>query len=121
MKSYTFSEYKKLQEMSRVDKFLGELKKNRKQYAQLVFLLALIVPKPILAQSSASLGDTADELIQLLLQFGRYGCLGMGLKTMIETMIQGGDVKDATGAGIQYFLFYIVLYLYPKIFAMLKF
>ena len=40
---------------------------------------------------------------------------------MIETMLAGGNVKDATGAGIQYFIFYIVLNIYPKLFSMLKF
>ena len=29
MKSYTFSEYKQLQEMSTIDKFIGNLKKNK--------------------------------------------------------------------------------------------
>ena len=41
MKSYTFSEYKQLQEMSTIDKFIGNLKKNKKEYAKLVFILAV--------------------------------------------------------------------------------
>ena len=40
---------------------------------------------------------------------------------MIEEMLQGANIKEATGAGLQYFIFYIVLQLYPKLFSMIKF
>lgn len=122
MKSYTFSEYKQLQELSTLDKFIGNLKKNKKEYARLVFLLAISIPKPIFAQNNdMGLGDVAYEIIHMVLSFGKWACLGMGTKAMIETMLAGGNVKDATGAGLQFFIFYIVLNIYPKLFSMLKF
>lgn len=122
MKSYTFSEYKQLQELSTLDKFIGNLKKNKKEYARLVFLLAISIPKPIFAQNNdMGLGDVAWEIIGMVLSFGKWACLGMGTKAMIETMLAGGNVKDATGAGLQFFIFYIVLNIYPKLFSMLKF
>lgn len=122
MKSYTFSEYKQLQELSTLDKFIGNLKKNKKEYARLVFLLAISIPKPIFAQNNdMGLGDVAYEIIHMVLSFGKWACLGMGTKAMIETMLAGGNVKDATGAGLQYFIFYIVLNIYPRLFSMVKF
>ena len=105
-----------------LDKFIGNLKKNKKEYAKLVFLLAVSIPKPILAAStSMGLGPVANEIIGMVLAFGRYGCLGMGTKSMIENMLAGANIKEATGAGLQYFIFYIVLNIYPKLFSMLKF
>ena len=122
METYTFSEYKQLQELSTLDKFIGNLKKNKKEYARLVFLLAISIPKPIFAQNNdMGLGDVAWEIIGMVLSFGKWACLGMGTKAMIETMLAGGNVKDATGAGLQFFIFYIVLNIYPKLFSMLKF
>lgn len=122
MKSYTFSEYKQLQELSTLDKFIGNLKKNKKEYARLVFLLAISIPKSSFAATNdLGLGDVAWEIIGMVLSFGKWACLGMGTKAMIETMLAGGNVKDATGAGLQFFIFYIVLNIYPKLFSMLKF
>lgn len=124
MKSYTFSEYRQLQELSTIDKFIGNLKKNKKEYTKLVFLLAIFLNNnnSIYAETlEAGLGSAANEIIHMVLVFGKYGCLGMGIKSMIEEMLQGANIKEATGAGLQYFIFYIVLQLYPKLFSMVKF
>lgn len=105
-----------------VDKFISNLKGNKKAYAKLVFMLAVSIPKPILAVSTnAALGPVANEIIDMILMFGKYGCLGMGTKSMIENMLAGANLKEATGAGLQYFIFYIVLNIYPKLFSMFKF
>lgn len=122
MKSYTFSEYKQMQEMSTVEKFLGNLKKNKKEYARLVFLLAITIPKPVLAANNdMGLGDVAYEIIHMIIVFAKYGCLGKGIMNMTQEMLQGANLKEALSEGIQYFLFYIVLNVYPKIFDMIKF
>ena len=116
MKSYTFSEYKQMQELNAIDRFIGNLKKNKKEYARLVFLLAVVIPKPILAANNdLGLGDAGFEIVHLLLKFAKYGCMGMGIKNMIEEMLAGANLKQATGAGVQYFIFYIILSLYLKI------
>ena len=124
METYTISEFlhKDKYDLNAIDKFIGNLKKNKKEYARLVFLLAISIPKPIFAQNNdMGLGDVAYEIIHMVLSFGKWACLGMGTKSMIETMLAGGNVKDATGAGLQFFIFYIVLNIYPKLFSMLKF
>lgn len=124
METYTISEFlhKDKYDINAIDKFIENLKKNKKEYARLVFLLAITIPKPIFAQNNdMGLGDVAWEIIGMVLSFGKWACLGMGTKAMIETMLAGGNVKDATGAGLQFFIFYIVLNIYPKLFSMLKF
>lgn len=122
MKSYTFSEYRQLQELSSTDKFLGNLKKNKKEYAKLVFLLAVVTPKPILATNNdLGLGSVAFEIIHMVLIFAKYGCLGKGIICMTQEMLQGANLKEAFSEGIQYFIFYIVLNLYPRLFDMIKF
>ncbi|WP_343342419.1 hypothetical protein [Terrisporobacter petrolearius] len=124
--SYTISEFMQLsnKDLNLIDKFIGNLKKNKKEYARLVFLLAVFLNNNnnIYAESlEAGLGTAASEIIHMVLIFGKYGCLGMGIKSMIEEMLQGANIKEATGAGLQYFIFYIVLQLYPKLFSMIKF
>ena len=105
-----------------LDELIGNLKKNKKAYAKLVFMLAVSIPKPVLAATtSMGLGPVANEIIDRILMFGKYGCLGMGTKSMIENMLAGANLKEATGAGLQYFIFYIVLNIYPKLFSMFKF
>ncbi|HBI91152.1 MAG TPA: hypothetical protein DDY58_01230, partial [Terrisporobacter glycolicus] len=120
--SYTISEFMQLDnnDLNLIDKFLGNLKKNKNKYARLVFLLAVFLNNNnnIYAESlEAGLGTAASEIIHMVLIFGKYGCLGMGIKSMIEEMLQGANIKEATGAGLQYFIFYIVLQLYPELFS----
>lgn len=124
MKSYTFSEYRQLQELNKVDRFLGSLKKNKKEYARLVFLIAVFMNKNSIVFADvigAELGSTASQLIDLLLDFAKYGCIFMGGKTMLEHMLHGANLKQATTEGLQYFLFYLLLQFYPKLFTMIKF
>lgn len=122
MKTYTFAEYRQLQEMSKIDLFLGELKKNKKEYAKLVFILAISIPKSSFAATNdLGLSSVAWEIIGMVLSFGEYACLGKGMLCMCQEMLQGANLKQAFGEGIQYFIFYIILNLYPKLFSMVKF
>ena len=40
---------------------------------------------------------------------------------MTNEMLAGANLKEASSAGLQYFIFYIVLNIYPKLFSMIKF
>ena len=105
-----------------LDELIGNLKKNKKEYVKLVFILAVSIPKPILAANNdMGLGDVAWEIVHMIMVFGKYGCLGKGMLCMCQEMIQGANLKQAFGEGIQYFIFYIILNLYPRIFDMIKF
>ena len=44
-RTYTFSEYKELQELNKIDRLIGEIKKNKKMYSKLVLTLALVLNK----------------------------------------------------------------------------
>ena len=122
-RTYTFSEYKELQELNKIDRILGEIKKNKKMYSKLVLTLALVLNnhEVYAVGLESNLGGVATELISMILIFGRDGCLGMGIKAMIENMLQGANIKEATSEGLQYFIFFIVLNLYPTLFSMIKF
>ena len=124
METYTISEFlhKNKYELNAIDKFIGNLKKNKKEYARLVFLLAISIPKPIFAQNNdMGLGDVAYEIIHMVLVFAKYGCLGKGILCMTNEMLAGANLKEASSAGLQYFIFYIVLNIYPRLFSMVKF
>lgn len=124
METYTISEFlhKDKYDLNAIDKFIGNLKKNKKEYARLVFLLAISIPKPIFAQNNdMGLGDVAYEIIHMVLVFAKYGCLGKGILCMTNEMLAGANLKEASSAGLQYFIFYIVLNIYPRLFSMVKF
>ncbi len=124
METYTISEFlhKDKYDLNAIDKFIGNLKKNKKEYARLVFLLAISIPKPIFAQNNdMGLGDVAYEIIHMVLVFAKYGCLGKGILCMTNEMLAGANLKEASSAGLQYFIFYIILNIYPRLFSMVKF
>ena len=124
METYTISEFlhKDELDLNAMDKFLGNLKKNKKEYAKLVFILAVSIPKSSYAVTNdMGLGDVAWEIVHMIMVFGKYGCLGKGMLCMCQEMLQGANLKQAFGEGIQYFIFYIILNLYPRIFDMIKF
>ena len=124
METYTISEllHKDELDLNAMDKFLGNLKKNKKEYAKLVFILAVSIPKSSYAVTNdMGLGDVAWEIVHMIMVFGKYGCLGKGMLCMCQEMLQGANLKQAFGEGIQYFIFYIILNLYPRIFDMIKF
>ena len=124
METYTISEFlhKDELDLNAMDKFLGNLKKNKKEYARLVFILAVSIPKSSYAVTNdMGLGDVAWEIVHMIMVFGKYGCLGKGMLCMCQEMLQGANLKQAFGEGIQYFIFYIILNLYPRIFDMIKF
>ena len=122
MKKNNSSEYKQLEEMRTINKFIVNLKKNKKEYAKLVFLLAITIPKSSFAATNdLGLGSVAAEIIQMVMVLGKYGCLAKGTMCMVQEMLQGANLKESLGEGIQYFVFYIVLNLYPRLFNMIKF
>ena len=124
METYTISEFlhKDEYDPNAMDKFLGNLKKNKKEYAKLVFILAVSIPKSSYAVTNdMGLGDVAWEIVHMIMVFGKYGCLGKGMLCMCQEMLQGANLKQAFGEGIQYFIFYIILNLYPRLFNMIKF
>lgn len=120
MKSYTFSEYRKMKEMSNLDRVIGHLQKNKKEYAKLVFLLAVFMPKQCFAANSWGVSDDVYEIIQLGMDFAKIGCIGKGIMNMTNEMLEGANLKEAMSEGASFFIFYIILKFYPVIFNMIK-
>ncbi|MPN11332.1 hypothetical protein SDC9_158633 [bioreactor metagenome] len=67
-----------------------------------------------------SLDATFIQIIDLLKTFAKWGCMGMGLKVLIEEMLSGANFKQASMAGVQYWLCYIFIQLYPMLFDRIK-
>ncbi len=125
--TYTFREFKKSNELETttlLDKSIEYLKINKKLYLKIVVIIALTLHysiNPIYAQNiENSLNSTFMQLINLLMSFAKYGCIAMGLKSAIESMLNGGSFRNATMSGLQYWAGYIFLQLYPKLFEMIK-
>lgn len=123
MKSYTFSEYKQMMESEYtiVEKFLNSLSKV--EYKRLIVLIAIFMHRGLIsygATTEVEISNVANQILDLLMIFAQYGCMCMGIKSIIENALQGADFRQATTAGIQYFLIYILLTFYPKLFSMIK-
>ena len=123
VKYYTFSEFLHLEEedLNMIEKFLDHIKRNKVVYSRLVLLVALLMKNNniIYAESfEVSLNNSAKQIIDMLLVLAKYSFLGLGLKEIISTMIDGGSFKDATTSGMQYLLTYVLIKLYPSLFNM---
>lgn len=117
-KSYTFTEYNKILEQDHINirKF------NNIEYKKIILLASLCIHNNlfIYAASEADISNVAAQILSLLMVFAKYGCMCMGIKSIIENALQGADFKQATTSGLQYFLIYILLSFYPKLFTMIK-
>ena len=133
VKSYTFSEFREIQENKQIktnnevaiaSKVLDHIKRNKRMYTRLVLTTALMIHFNMnfvfAGNISNSLDSTFGQLITLLKQFAKWGCLGLGLKKTIEEMLAGANFKQASTAGIQYWLAYIFIQFYPKLFDMIN-
>ncbi len=114
-----------LEDMSLVEIVIDHIKINKVMYTRLVFVTALMIHfnmNFVFANSiETSLDATFGQLIALIKGFAKWGCIGMGLKTLAEEMLSGANFKQASVAGVQYWLSYIFIQFYPKLFDMIKF
>ena len=126
MKSYSFKEYKLISEndCTLIEKYLNNLKMNKKEYKRIIILIAIFMNKNLISYcitTETEISNVATQILSLLMVFAKYGCMCMGIKSIIENALQGADFKQATTSGIQYFLIYILLSFYPKLFSMIRF
>ena len=125
-KTYSFAEYRVLsnKEYSFLEKAIDHIKRNKKMYKRLVVITAILINNnlAIYAESgiSGALDSAFGQLISLLMDLAKWGCLGLGLKKTIEEMLAGANFKQASTAGIQYWLAYIFIQFYPKLFDMIR-
>lgn len=128
LNGYTVSENLKLvkrdNDVRLASLVLNHIKKNKGMYFRLVIITATMLHFNInytFADSiSASLDSTFGQLIELLKDFAKWGCLGMGLKRLVEEMLSGANFKQASVAGIEFWLCYLFIQFYPRLFDMIK-
>ena len=136
VKTYTFKEFKEIQENRKIEekytkedlniceRILEHIKTNKVMYGKLVLTTAILLYLNVnigyADTIEASIDTTFNQLIELIKSFAKWGCLGMVLKRSIEEMLSGANFKQASTAGVQYWLCFIFIQFYPKLFEMIK-
>ena len=123
IKTYSFSEFKKeytSQDMMLAEVLLDNIKNNKIMYTRLVFITASLIhfnSNFVFANEfSTSLDAAGQQILDLLMAFAKWGCIGFGVKDMIVTVLNGGNVKNAINNGLIYILAYVFISLYPQLF-----
>lgn len=118
VKVYKFGEFGR-DELTLVDKIIENIKENKIVYAKLIFTTALLLHMNMNVFATGfedSLDNVGNQIINMLLSVAKWACIGMGTKNMITTMLNGGNIRQATTEGIQYFAGYLFIQFYPQLF-----
>jgi hypothetical protein len=127
VESYTFVEYREIQEkelmdqLTILDKTIAHIKRNKAMYIKLVLLIAITIDKGTLTAFAsggleANLANKFTLIIEKLIFLSKYACMGLGLKDMIICLLNGGNMREASFAGIQFWLGYLFLEFYPTLY-----
>ena len=103
------------------NKFMDHVKANKTMYMKLVLFTALLLHFDVLVYADsfgASLDRVGNQILNMLMSVAKWGCLGMGIKDMITTLLNGGNMKNAINSGLMYLLGYVFLSLYPQLFSL---
>ena len=121
---YNFRTQYTSEDITLVNRIISHIQNNKIMYTRLILVTALLLHFNInfvfANEVGTSLDATFNQLIELLKDFAKWGCLGMGLKKLVEEMLSGASFKQASVAGMQYWLCYIFIQFYPKLFDMIK-
>ena len=120
---YTVTEHMQLvrnrKDLDLVNKVIDHIKANKVIYLRLVLFTALLLHLDILVYAD-TFGDSLDrvgnQILNMLMSVAKWGCLGMGVKDMITTLLNGGNMKNAINNGLMYLLGYVFISLYPQLF-----
>ena len=123
VKSYTLKEFRKehtSEDITLVERLIDNIKNNKIMYTRLVFITSLLLHFNInfvfSNDFSTSLDAAGMQILELLMAFAKWGCIGFGVKDMIVTVLNGGNVKNAINNGLIYILAYVFISLYPQLF-----
>ena len=107
-------------DMTIVEKALEHIKKNKGLYIKLVIFTAMLLNYNMsfvyAGNFGSSLSQVGNTIVNMLLDLAKWGCIGMGLRNMIITLINGGNVKQAMTEGVQYWIGYLFIQFYPQLF-----
>ena len=120
---YTVTEHMQLvrskRDLDLVNKAIDHIKANKGMYLKLVLFTALLLHFDILVYANdfnTSIDRVGYQILDMLKTVARWGCLGMGIKEMITTLLNGGSMKNAINSGLMYLLGYVFISLYPQLF-----
>lgn len=103
-----------------IESILEHIKKNKLMYSRLVLMTALMLHFNMrfafASEFSSSLDTVGTKIMHMLTSFAKWGCIGMGVKSMTITLINGGDMKAAMKDGTQYWLGFLFIQFYPQLF-----
>jgi hypothetical protein len=106
--------------MTIVEKALDHIKRNKSLYMKLVIFSAMLLNYNMTFIYAGSFGSSLNQvgntIVGMLLDVAKWGCIGMGLRNMIITLINGGNIKQAMTEGIQYWMGYLFIQFYPQLF-----
>lgn len=122
-KSYTFTEFKNVNQYdyTLVENIINHIKINKIMYSKLVLFTAILLHLDIFAYADvfgSSLDRVGNQILTMLMSVARWGSLGMGVKDMITTILNGGNIKNAINSGLMYLLGYVFISLYPQLFSL---
>ena len=122
---YTVNEHLELKrnkkDMDLVNRMITHIKANKVMYARLVLVTAILLhfDSFVYADSfSSSLDRVGNQILGMLEGVAKWGCLSMGIKDMIATLLNGGNMKNAINSGLMYLLGYVFISLYPQLFSL---
>ena len=122
---YTVTEHlelkRKEKDIDLVNRVIDHIKTNKVMYARLILLTALMLHLDILIYAdsfSSSLDRVGNQILGMLEGVAKWGCLSMGVKDMITTLLNGGNMKNAINNGLMYLLGYVFISLYPQLFSL---
>ena len=122
---YTVNEHLQLRRNKKdtdlVNRVIGHIKANKVMYARLVLLTALMLHFDMLIYADSfgsSLDRVGNKLLNMLMNVAKWGSICMGIKEMITTVLNGGNVKHALNKGLMYLLMYVFISIYPQLFSM---
>ena len=108
------------EDMTIVEKALDHIKRNKGLYMKLVIFTAMLLNYNMTfvyaGNLGASLNPVGETIVGMLLDLAKWGCMGMGLRNMIITTINGGNMKQAMTEGIQYWVAFLFMQFYPQLF-----
>ena len=119
--SEEFNNMKYQDDINKLDKMIGIIKRDKTKYMLLVCILAIALNEieSCFAETysfEVGLSNSCNQIVQLLLVIAQYVFLGLGLKNLITVAISGGSFRDMVSESSQYLLGYVFIKIYPTIF-----
>lgn len=109
-------------DISLINRMLDHIKRNKVTYTRLVLITALMLHYNVnfvfASDFGASLDKVGFQIMNMLMSFAKWSCIGMGVKNMAITLVNGGNMKQAMTEGIQYWIGYLFIQFYPQLFEM---